>query len=249
MPTSEKMLRTALLTHRERLAAMGFGGPYTSDISVRSGELILITPEGDHAPWRPPVIARMPLAGEYGAWKGPQKPSAEWRLHLDIARGRPDVGAILRFQSPYATALAMTRKSIPAAHPAIALFGAASVRCAKYAPAGTKELAQLALEALGEGHAALLGNYGALTTGATLEAAFARAIELERIARLYAIALSVGHAAILTDAEVLRVSERLKASGADVEDRISPPAAAKAASRGAAKAKGAARKRMARKRV
>lgn len=37
MPTSEKMLRAALLAHRERLATMGFGGPYTSDISVRSG--------------------------------------------------------------------------------------------------------------------------------------------------------------------------------------------------------------------
>jgi L-fuculose-phosphate aldolase len=234
---SEKTLRLSVLAHRERLAAAGFGGPFTTDISVRSAASILITPEGHPAPHRPALIARMPLAGEYGAWRGPLKPSAEWRLHLDIARGRPDVGAILRFQSPYATALAMTHKSIPAAHPAVALFGASEIRCSKYAPAGTKELAVLALEALGDGHAALLGNFGALTTGATLEAAFARAVELEWLARLYAIALSVGRPAILADDEMARIRDRLKAGGADIEARIAPPRAkAKAASKRPAKA-------------
>ena len=132
----------------------------------------------------------MPLAGEYGAWKGPIKPAGEWRIHLDIARARPDVGAVVRFRSPYATALAMAQKSIPAVHPMIALFGAAEIPCARYAPMGGKELADLALEALGHGHAALLGNYGALTTGGTLQAALARAFELETLARLYAISLS-----------------------------------------------------------
>ena len=108
------------------------------------------------------MITPMPLGGEYGAWAGPMKPSGEWRIHLDIARARPDVGAIVRFQSPYATALAMARRSIPAAHSMIALFGSPVIRCANYAPFGTKELAVLALEGLGEGHAVLLGNYGAL---------------------------------------------------------------------------------------
>ena len=49
----------------------------------------------------------------------------------------------------------------------IALFGAPIVRCAKYAPAGTKELADLALEALDQSHAVLLSNYCAMTTGPT----------------------------------------------------------------------------------
>jgi len=80
------------------------------------------------------------------------KPSNEWRLHLDLARARPYVGAIVRFQSPNATALAMANKSIPAAHSAIALFGSPVIRCSKYAPERTKELA-LAHEALGEEHA------------------------------------------------------------------------------------------------
>jgi L-fuculose-phosphate aldolase len=103
----------------------------------------------------------------------------------------------------------------------IALFGSPVIRCARYAPSGTKELAAAALEALGEdGHATLLANYGAITTGRTLESAVARAIELESLSRLYAIALSVGRPAILSDEEVARVIERLKSSGADIEARI-----------------------------
>ena len=147
-----------------------------------------------------------------------------------VAPHRPELGTepaeFVRFQSPYATAPAMARKPIPAAHSMIALFGAPIVRCAKDAPAGTKELAELTLEALDQGHAVFLSNDGALTTGATLEAALVRAQELERLARLYAIALSIGRPAILSDEEVGRIAERFKSNGADVDARIDARAAA-----------------------
>ena len=84
------------------------------------------------------MIARMPLVGEYGAWAGPLKPSSEWRIHLDIARARADIGAIVRFQSPYATALAMARKDILAAHSMIALFGARSCAAPDTRPPGRR---------------------------------------------------------------------------------------------------------------
>ncbi len=229
MAISEKALRESIIAHGARVVEAGLGGAPAGDISARFSDKILITPSAaQYGVLRPAMIAAMPLGGEYGAWKGPMKPSGEWRIHLDVARARPDVGAIIRFQSPYATALAMARKPIPAAHSMIALFGAPVIRCARYAPIGTKELAVLTLEALGDGHAALLGNYGALTTGGTLAAALARAIELEALARLYAIALSVGRPAILSDEEVARIAERLKTSGADIEARIGgSPAQAK----------------------
>ena len=229
MATTEKALRESIIVHGARVVEAGLGGAPAGDISARFTDKILITPSGaQYGALRPAMIAAMPLGGEYGAWKGPMKPSGEWRIHLDVARARPDVGAIIRFQSPYATALAMARKPIPAAHSMIALFGAPVIRCARYAPIGTKELAALTLEALGDGHAALLGNYGALTTGGTLETALARAIALETLARLYAIALSVGRPAVLSDEEVARVAERLKTSGADIEARVgAPPAQAK----------------------
>ncbi len=184
----------------------------------------------------------MPLAGEYGAWKGPLKPSSEWRLHLDIMRARPDVGAIVRLQSPYATAMAMATRPIPASHAMIALLGAPLIRCARYATLGTKELAEVTLEALGDSHAALLGNYCALTTGATLEAALARAHELETLAKLYAIALTVGRPSVLSDEEVGRIAERLKAN-ARIEARTVGTAKPKTRAKAPAKRKRVAGKR------
>jgi L-fuculose-phosphate aldolase len=232
MATTEKALRASILAHCARIAAAGQGGAAGGDISARLKDSLLITPSGaDYASLRPAMIARMPLAGEYGAWAGPMKPSSEWRMHLDIARARPDIGGIVRFRSPYATALAMARKPIQAAHSMIALFGGPVVRCARYAPAGTKELAELTLEALDQGHAVLLSNYCALTTGATLESALARAQELETLARLYAIVLSVGRPAILSDQEVGRIAERLKSNGDDVEARTGARTAPKRVSR------------------
>lgn len=246
MAANEKALRESIIAHGVSLAAAGLGGAPAGDISARIEDSLLITPSGASvASLRPAMIARMPLVGEYGSWKGPLKPSAEWRIHLDIARARPDIGAIMRFQSPYATALAMARKDIPAAHSMIALFGGPLLRCARYAPAGTTELAGLTLEALGQSHAVLLSNYCALVTGATLEAALVRARELETLAKLYTIALSVGRPAILADEEVARIAERLKANGWDVEARIARPVKARTKAKAKAPAK---RKRVARKR-
>jgi L-fuculose-phosphate aldolase len=244
MATTEKALREAIIARAASVLADGLGGVLVSDISARFEDSLLITPSSaNYAGLRPAMIPRMPLVGEYGAWKGPMKPTSEWRIHLDIVRARPDIGGIVRFQSPYATALAMARKPIAAAHSMIALFGAPIVRCAKYAPAGTKELAALTLEALGQGHAALLSNYCALTTGSTLEAALVRARELETLARLYAITLSLGRPAILSDEEVGRIGERLKSNGADVQARIAALVEVRAKPKPAAKAKRVARKR------
>jgi len=244
MATTEKALRESIVAYGARMVAAGLGGPVGGDISARFDDSLLITPSGANYPGlRPAMIALMPLVGEYGAWKGPMKPTGEWRIHLDIVRARPDIGGIVRFQSPYATALAMARKPIPAAHSMIALFGAPIVRCAKYAPAGTKELAGLTLEALDQSHAVLLSNYCALTTGATLEAALIRARELETLARLYAIALSLGRPAILSDEEVCRIGERMKSNGADVDARIAALVEPRAKAKAPPKAKRIARKR------
>jgi L-fuculose-phosphate aldolase len=241
---NEKALRESIIAHGARLAATGLSAGAGGDISARFEDSLLITPSGaNYGALRPAMIARMPLVGEYGSWKGLVKPSGEWRIHLEIARARPDIGAIVRFQSPYATALAMARKDIPAAHSMIALFGGPTVRCAKYAPAGTTELAGLTLEALEQSHAVLLSNYCALTTGATLQGALVRARELETLARLYAIALTIGRPAILTDDEVARIVERFKANGSDVEAWIAPPAKARTKAKAPAKRKRIAGKR------
>ena len=152
MTIKEKDLRVAIVGASKACDAAQLNVGTAGNVSARLGARMLITPSGVPCDlMRPEMVAAMPVIGEYGAWKGPLKPSTEWRFHLDIMRARPDVGAIVHFHPTFCAALAMLHKPILAAHYMIALFGGPSVRCTKYAPYGTKELADLVVEGLGAG--------------------------------------------------------------------------------------------------
>ena len=225
MAFKEKDLRVAIVAQSKALNAAGLNMGTSGNISVRFGDKMLITPSGVPCDvMRPEMITSMPLGGEYGAWAGPLKPSSEWRFHLDIMRARSDVGAIVHDHPPYCCTLAMLHKPILAAHYMIALFGGPIVKCTKYAPYGTKELSDLVVEALGDRHAVLLGNHGAITTGASLASAMHRAHELENLARVYYMAICAGRPAILSDDEVMRTVERFKTYGANPDAQYVAPA-------------------------
>jgi L-fuculose-phosphate aldolase len=238
MAIKEKGLRIAIIAQCRSLNAGGLNLGTAGNISARLGEMMLITPSGvPYAAMRPEMIAAMPLAGEYGAWSGPMKPSSEWRFHLDIMRARPDIGAIVHNHPPYGCTLAMLHKPILAAHYMIALFGGPIVKCVKYAPYGTQELSDLVIEGLGDRFAVLLGNHGAIACGASLDGAMNRAAELENLARMYYMAIAAGRPAILSDEEVMRTVERFKTYGAGADAPPLPPARKKSAPKKGARSK------------
>jgi len=238
MAIKEKSLRVAIVAQCRALNSGGLNIGTAGNISVRLGDKMLITPSGvPYALMRPEMIAAMPLAGEYGAWSGPMKPSSEWRFHLDIMRARPDVGAIVHHHPPYGCTLAMLHKPILAAHYMIALFGGPIVKCVKYAPYGTKELADLAVEGLGDRFAVLLGNHGVIACGSNLENAMIRAEELENLARMYYMAIVAGRPAILSDEKVTQTVERFKTYGAGVDAPRLAPARKKSAPKKSARGK------------
>jgi L-fuculose-phosphate aldolase len=241
MTIKDKDQRVSIVAAAVALEAARLNVGTAGNISVRSGESMLITPSGVPCElMRPEMIATMPIHGEYGAWRGPLKPSSEWRFHLDVLRARDDIGAIVHFHPTFGSTLAMLNKPILAAHYMIAMFGGSIVKCTKYAPFGTKELAELVVEGLGDRHAVLLGNHGALTTGADLHAAMMRARELENLARMYYYAIAAGKPAILSDDEAMRTVERFKTYGAAPEARKLVVAPKKRPRRKAAGAKKAA---------
>jgi L-fuculose-phosphate aldolase len=218
MATEEKLLRAAIVAQCRALNASGLNQGAAGNISARLGDALVITPSAiPYDVLAPEMLAVMPLNGEYGAWSGPLKPSSEWRFHLDIMRARPDIGAIVHSHPPYGTALAMLGKPILAAHYMIALFGGPIIECVKYAPYGTKELSDLAIAGLGDRHGVLLGNHGAIATGASLESAMRRAVELEALARMYYLAIAVGRPTILSDEEIARIVERFKTYGGGID--------------------------------
>jgi L-fuculose-phosphate aldolase len=203
MTKSERELRRAIVEKCRWMNAVGLNQGTSGNISARLGEIMLITPTG--VPYdflAPEMIVRMPIGGRDGAFAGSMKPSSEWRIHRDILRARPEVGAVVHAHATYATVLAIARRAIPACHYMIAAFGGNDVRCAGYARYGTQELSDLALQALAGRAGCLLANHGMIATGPTLDKAMWLAVELETIAKQYYLSLAIGGPVLLSDAEV-----------------------------------------------
>ncbi len=216
---TEDEKRAAVVAAAQELERLGLNHGSTGNVSLRDGDFLLITPSGvPSAALRPESLARMRLADATGAYQGPLPPSSEWRFHRDILLARGDVNAVLHMHSPYATALAVLRRDIPAVHYMIAAFGGATVRCTDYAPYGAPELSRLAVEGLGPRHAVLLGNHGAIVTGADMTRALWRAVELEALARTYYLASLAGAPVILPDDEIMRTVARFETYGTRSQD-------------------------------
>lgn len=66
------------------------------------------------------------------------------------------------------------------------------VEVARYAPSGTRQLGEHAVEGLARRQAVILPNHGTVTVGGTLEEAFYRLEVLERAAQVYLLARASG---------------------------------------------------------
>ncbi len=140
---------------------------------------------------------------ESGAAEGQRKPSSEWRLHAAIYRTRPDVQAVIHHHATWASAVAVARKTIPVLIDEAADIGPIST--APYAPSASRELAEAASQELAGGsNAVLLANHGAVVVGRDITEAARRALEVERLAKIYIAAALLGGAQALDEAQVRR---------------------------------------------
>jgi len=190
---SERDLRVAIVAKARWMNEIGLNQGTSGNISVRSGDTMLITPTAiPYETMQPSMLAAMPIEGEYGSWEGPIEPSTEWRFHLDILKARPDVGAVVHTHSTFATVLGIARRPIPACHYMVAVFGGNDVRVADFAIYGTKALANNVLKALEGRKGCLIANHGMIAAGKDLEHAMWLAVELETLAKQYYYSLQIG---------------------------------------------------------
>ena len=215
MDEAERTLRGTIIELCREMNRSGLNQGTSGNISARHGADMLLTPSATpYDRMTPEMIVRMPLDGDGSRWHGPLKPSTEWRFHRDILRSRPDANAVVHAHPIFATALAITRRSIPACHYMVAIFGGADVRCGGYARYGTPALSTEALAALEGRTACLLANHGILALGKDLAQAMWRAVELEALAKQYTHSLQLpGGPVILSDAEIAEVLEGFASYG------------------------------------
>ncbi|WOH71336.1 class II aldolase/adducin family protein [Bradyrhizobium sp. NDS-1] len=249
MTREERQLREAIIAKCRWMNASGLNQGTSGNISARYKDRMLITPSATpYDAMKPEMIAAMPLDRDDGSWDGPLKPSTEWRFHLDIMRGRPDVGGVVHTHSTYATVLAIARKPIPACHYMMAAFGGNDIRCAGYARYGTAELSELALAALEGRNGCLLANHGMIAVGANLDKAMWLAVELETIARQYYLSLALGSPQILSEVEIADTAKGFSTYGLQQPEGSKSKVSRPKPGRAAASAKAAARQRVEKKR-
>lgn len=203
---TEAQLRAALLHTSRRMVELGLNRGTAGNASVRCGGDILITPSAlPVAEMREPDLVLLDVGGK--VLQG-RKPSSEWRFHCDIFRARPEIGAVLHMHSTFATTIACLGKDVPAVHYHIAIAGGDSIRCTPYTIFGEQNLSDLALEALRDRKACLLGNHGMIALGKDLADALSVAQEVEYLCEIYWRTLQAGRPQILTAQQMHEVKQK-----------------------------------------
>jgi L-fuculose-phosphate aldolase len=196
--------REELVRYSARLLADGLAVGAAGNLSVRVGDLIAITPSGiGYDELTPADICVVTPAGD--EVESSETPSSELPMHLAVYAAT-GAGAVVHTHSAEVVALSATCEELPAVHYAITSLGG-PVRVAPYTRFGSAGLAEAAIAALEGRRAAILQNHGAVCHGATLAAAYDRALLLEWLARTYRLALSYGpEPSILSEAELAEVT-------------------------------------------
>lgn len=186
----------------------GTGG----NISARNGDKVAISPSG--VPYKEITSDDVPVVDLDGNQVAGEKgPSSEVAMHTGILREREDVGGVVHSHSPYATTFASLGEPIPASHYLIAYVGD-KIPVAPYERFATPELAEIALDTLGQDYSAcLLENHGVVTVGKNVDAAFEVAMMVEYCARIHYQALEIGEPNILSDEEVNGLIESFEGYG------------------------------------
>ena len=174
-----------------RLYRQGLTTCSGGNVSLRCGDVVLITPSGtDKGEITAGQIGAVTISGENLA--PGLRLSMETEMHLEVYRNRPDVKGIVHAHPVTASAFAAMDAEIDTRLTAETWHVLGVPVRAPYALMGTKELAQIAGQAARQGNAVIMENHGVLTMGETLFRAFDRMELLEAAARMTWIAETMG---------------------------------------------------------
>lgn len=212
MPTkNDREKRQSIIDACRSMNALGINQGTSGNISLRHGTGLLITPTSvPYEEMQPEQIVFMEMDGSHDPV---QRPSSEWRFHLDILKARPELNAIVHAHPTYSTILAIMNMEIPPIHYMIACAGGDTIRVAPYATFGTRKLSEHAVKALEGRLACLLEHHGMIAVSRSLSKAMWLAVEVETLARQYHGCLQIGTPRLLPKEEIENVLGRIAGYG------------------------------------
>jgi L-fuculose-phosphate aldolase len=203
--------RAELVEHCLRMQADELTVGTSGNLSIRSGDLVAITPSGVvYDDLTPESICVIDLDG--ARVDADLAPSSELPMHTAVYRAT-DARAVVHTHPLYCTALSVTLDEVPPVHYMLALLGG-PVRVVPYARFGSDELAANSVAGLADDrYGVLLRNHGATTYGDTLAKAYSRSTYLEWTCRLYHQARLIGEPHLLSTEEIDEVATALQTYG------------------------------------
>lgn len=188
-----------ILKAAKKLYRMGLVAGTSGNISMMENEdSYYITPSGlSYEKMQEDDIVKIYKDGK--PYEKNQRPSSEWRMHLEIYKAYPTYKAVVHTHSTFATSFAVSRVKIPLILIEMKPFLGGQLRVAPFKEAGSVELAQTIIPYLKDRTACLMANHGVVACGRNLEEAFTSAEYVEDAAKIYFNSLLIGKPYILED--------------------------------------------------
>ncbi|WP_017572970.1 class II aldolase/adducin family protein [Nocardiopsis halotolerans] len=206
----EQERRDVCLTARSLASGAGAAPGESGTVSVRSGDLVVVTPHGvplDRIqPGDCPVMSL-----DDRVLEGRRDPAAEATLHMAVhrltAEHDRDVTAVVNAFTADTVAVSSVLAELPPIHHRAAGLGGA-ITVTPYTTYGTGEISDHAVKALKGRDAALLADHGGLALGRDLGHALENLRLLDWLSAAYLRARQLGEPRVLSEDELARVRER-----------------------------------------
>jgi L-fuculose-phosphate aldolase len=171
------------------------------NLSVRLGpDRFLITPSGSCLGFLKP--AELAVIDTTGRSRSPHRPTSEYRLHLEVYRLRPDVGAVIHAHPPLCTAFSVAGVRLDQCVVPEVVFTLGAIPTTPYATPTTEEPPRVIQEYINQCDALILDRHGSLTVGANLCDAFFKLEKIEHAASVILAARLLGKVQTLSREQV-----------------------------------------------
>ena len=185
MTQEQQMKREQIVRCFRKLYEQGTINLYEGNFSARDGENVIMTPsQQNKETMTPEMLVVLDAQGRVLSSNG-LLPSSEARMHLEIYRLRPDLGAVVHTHSAFASAFALAGKPLRGELAELYLFYGGEIPCCAYGAPGTDAVfAEFERYFLQEKKdVVLLANHGLVAAGRSVEEAFSRAEAVEKLAK------------------------------------------------------------------